>query len=338
MDSGGFVADTRDHLAVVALGGTLYAMGGRVRLDYRDNLSTVEAYNVESDHWGPGADMPTPRSGVAAAVVDEWIYVFGGESGAGTFAHNERYNPRLNHWETMAPMPTARHGLGAVAVGGHVYVVSGGPRPGGSYSPLNEIFIPPAPSRLMPSGQSGRTPAAHVGSVMAVMAVMHEAGVLPPESSPEANQLIHTLIQYQSVFLQSPDPGVREWFLSALAEKVGMKRAAGADHGFCFKGVDVGDAGSAGGCCLSTVGVGETAVGGGVGRPWGDGTGLGGDGTVVHTGEGTPSCAREKTFMRCLRCTVPLCRVVNRPGKGWRHRSLLRRLAMLATVCAGIYW
>ena len=226
----------RDHLAVVALGDTLYAMGGRVQLDYRDNLSTVEAYNVESDQWVSRADMPTPRSGVAAAVVDEWIYVFGGESGAGTFAHNERYNPRLNHWEMMAPMPTARHGLGAVAVGGHVYVVSGGLRPGGSYSSLNEIFIPPAPSRLTPSGQFGRTPAAHVGSVMAVMAVMHEAGVLPPESSQEANQLIHTLIQYQSVFLQSPDPGVREWFLSALAEKVGTKRAAALTTDFSLRG------------------------------------------------------------------------------------------------------
>ncbi len=216
----------RDHLAVVALGDILYAIGGRVRLDYRDNLSTVEAYHVESDQWVPMADMPTPRSGVAAAVVDEWIYVFGGESGAGTFAHNERYNARLNHWEAMAPMPTARHGLGAVAVGGHVYVVSGGPRPGGSYSSRNEIFIPPAPSRLTPSGQSGRTPAAQVGSVMAILATMDEAGVLPPEADPEANHLIHALIQFQSVFLASADPGVREWFSSALAEKVGTKRAA----------------------------------------------------------------------------------------------------------------
>ncbi len=216
----------RDHLAVVAMGDTLYAIGGRVRLDYRENLSTVEAYTMESDQWVPSADMPTPRSGMAACVVDGWIYVFGGESGVGTFPHNERYSPRVNRWEAMAPMPTARHGLGAVEVDGRVYVLSGGPRPGGSYSPLNEIFIPPSSSpRLTQSGPSGQTPVAQVGSVMAILAVMDEAGVLPPESGPEANQLIHALIQYQSLFLNSSNPGVRALLASALAEKFGTKRA-----------------------------------------------------------------------------------------------------------------
>ncbi len=226
----------RDHLAVVAVGEMLYAIGGRVRLDYRANLSTVEAYRVGANQWVPMADLPTPRSGIAACVVDGWIYVFGGESGEGTFAHNERYRPQWNRWDAMAPMPTARHGLGAVAVGGHVYVMSGGPRPGGSYSPINEIFIPPSPSRLMQSGQSGRTPASHVGSVMAILAVMREAGVLPPESGVEANRLIHALIQYQSVFLKSPDPDVRALLSSALAEKVGTKRAAVLAAGFASTG------------------------------------------------------------------------------------------------------
>ncbi len=226
----------RDHLAVVAVGETLYAIGGRVRLNYRANLSTVEAYHVVANRWVPKADLPMPRSGIAACVVDGWIYVFGGESGAGTFSHNERYHPQWNRWDAMAPMPTARHGLGAVAVEGHVYVVSGGPRPGGSYSALNEIFIPPAPPRPMQSGQSGRTPASHVGSVMAVLAVMREAGVLPPESGVEANRLIHALIQYQSVFLSNPDPGVRAMLLAALAAKVGTKRAEVLTAGFASTG------------------------------------------------------------------------------------------------------
>ena len=73
--------------------------------------------------------------------MNEWIYVFVGESENGTFDANERYSPRLNRWEVMAPMPTARHGLGAAVVDGYLYVLSGGPTPGGSFSNLNEIFV-----------------------------------------------------------------------------------------------------------------------------------------------------------------------------------------------------
>ena len=223
----------RDHLAAVTIDGTLYAIGGRMRLNYRENLSTVEAYQAESNQWLPKADMPTPRSGIAAAAVNGWIYVFGGESGEGTFHQNERYNPRFNRWQTMAPMPTSRHGLGAAAVDGYIYVLTGGPRPGGSYSRVNEIFLPPAPSRPT---KSGRTPAAHIGSVMAMLATFHEAGVLPPESSREADRLIHALIQSQSMFLKSPDPAVRKLFSSALAEKFDAEKAASLTRAFASQG------------------------------------------------------------------------------------------------------
>ncbi len=223
----------RDHLAAVTVGETLYAIGGRVRLNYRENLPTVEAYHVESNQWFPKADMPTPRSGIAAGVLNGWVYVFGGESGEGTFHQNERYDARLNRWQTMAPMPTARHGLGAAAVAGHIYVLSGGPRPGGSYSRLNEIFIPPSPSRPV---RAGRTPAAHIGSIMALLATFHEAGVLPPESSREADRLIHALIQSQSVFLKNPDPIVRDILVSALSEKFNAKKATSLTQAFAATG------------------------------------------------------------------------------------------------------
>src|SRR2546422_1233685 len=37
-----------------------------------------------------------------------------------------------------------------------------------------------------------------VGHIMALLAVFEEADVLPPEASPEANALIHALIQTQA--------------------------------------------------------------------------------------------------------------------------------------------
>ena len=93
--------------------------------------------------------------------------------------------------------------------------------------------IPPSPSRQV---QSGRTPAAHIGSVMAILATFHEAGVLPPESSSEANRLIHALIQFQSMFLKSSDPVVRDLFSSALSEKFDAKKAASLTQAFAETG------------------------------------------------------------------------------------------------------
>ena len=91
------------------------------------------------------ADLPTARSGITAAEVGGWVYVFGGEGSDGTFRENEAYNPVRDTWQTMAPMPTGRHGLGSAVVRGRIYVISGGPTPGGSFSNLNEVFIPPEP-------------------------------------------------------------------------------------------------------------------------------------------------------------------------------------------------
>ena len=137
------------------------------------------------------------------------------------------------HWMTGAPAPTARIEVAVAVLDGMIDVVGGFERPGGSYSRVNEIFIPPVPSRSM---KSGRTPAAHIGSVMAILATFHEAGVLPPESSAEADRLIHALIQSQSMFLKSSDPAVRNIFASALAEKFNAKKAASLTQAFALTG------------------------------------------------------------------------------------------------------
>jgi len=68
--------------------------------------------------------------------------VVGGESTSGTFDQVEAYDPGRDGWSDHAPMPTARHGLGAAVVGGRIHVIAGGPTPGGSASPANEIFTP----------------------------------------------------------------------------------------------------------------------------------------------------------------------------------------------------
>lgn len=134
----------RDHLATATVSGKLYALGGRLNGDYGRNLSMTEMYDPGTDRWSRAADLPTARSGITASVVGGRVYVFGGEGEDGTFRENETYDPARDAWQAMAPMPTGRHGLGSAAVLGHIYVISGGPTPGGSFSNLNEVFIPPA--------------------------------------------------------------------------------------------------------------------------------------------------------------------------------------------------
>jgi N-acetylneuraminic acid mutarotase len=86
--------------------------------------------------------LPTARSGIAAAVLEGRMFVFGGEAPAGTFNQREAYDARNNGWSTHARMPTARHGLGAAVVAGRIYVISGGPTPGASASAAKKIFVP----------------------------------------------------------------------------------------------------------------------------------------------------------------------------------------------------
>ena len=86
--------------------------------------------------------MPAVRSGIAAASLNRKIFVFGGESMLGTHNQNESYDPAIDKWQSWAPMPTARHGLGVAILGQSIYVISGGPKPGATFSSVNEVFTP----------------------------------------------------------------------------------------------------------------------------------------------------------------------------------------------------
>jgi N-acetylneuraminic acid mutarotase len=86
--------------------------------------------------------MPSVRSGIAGAALDGKIFIFGGEYGRRTRNDVESFDPVTNSWQGWTAMPTARHGLGAAVLGRSIYVISGGPKPGTSFSSVNEVFTP----------------------------------------------------------------------------------------------------------------------------------------------------------------------------------------------------
>lgn len=62
---------------------------------------------------------------------------------------------------------------------------------------------------------SKRTNSSMVGTIMALLATFDEAGILPPEGTAQANQLIHGLIQLQSALTKSASPELAAYRVAA---------------------------------------------------------------------------------------------------------------------------
>ena len=62
-----------------------------------------------------------------------------------------------------------------------------------------------------------RTSSSMVGTIMALLATFDEAGILPPEGTPQANQVIHGLIQLQSALMKSGSPELAAYRAEAEA-------------------------------------------------------------------------------------------------------------------------
>jgi hypothetical protein len=67
--------------------------------------------------------------------------------------------------------------------------------------------------------RAGKIASPHVGAAMAVLATLEQARVLPPEGTKDADRVIKSVIQLQSVFAKSTDPAVREFLRRAVGGK-----------------------------------------------------------------------------------------------------------------------
>jgi RNA polymerase sigma factor (sigma-70 family) len=86
----------RLDLRTCVVDGIIYAIGGSQN---GPELSTVEAYDPETDTWTKKADMPTPRYGHSACVVNGLIYIIEGITVGPTSALAvEVYNPKDDTW------------------------------------------------------------------------------------------------------------------------------------------------------------------------------------------------------------------------------------------------
>jgi N-acetylneuraminic acid mutarotase len=122
---------TRDHLAVAAAHGEIWAVGGRAGGELHER---VDIYDPASDAWRPGPPLPAPTSGAAEAAHDGLILVSGGEDaspvGDGVFDRHWWIDTRQAEtgWHRLPHPPLAVHGAEGAVVDGHFYVVGGASR------------------------------------------------------------------------------------------------------------------------------------------------------------------------------------------------------------------
>jgi len=127
----------REHLGVTALGGAVYAVGGRTAgLD--TNLMHFESFRPGDRAWRRLQPVPDPRGGTGAAALAGRVISVGGEEPGGTIEEVLEYRIADRRWVRLADLSTPRHGVGVAALGGRVYVIGGGPEPGLTVSSANE--------------------------------------------------------------------------------------------------------------------------------------------------------------------------------------------------------
>jgi N-acetylneuraminic acid mutarotase len=107
----------------VAHQGKLYAIGGHnVGPDNKGNI--VQEYNPATNTWRRLADMPSPRTDIAAVVYEGRIYVLGGHPGV---AAVESFDPVANRWRTEPPLPQGRFAPAGISTREGILLVGGMP-------------------------------------------------------------------------------------------------------------------------------------------------------------------------------------------------------------------
>lgn len=125
----------------MAVGSTIYVIGGRVRghaqaSHFNDHDDTVlaEAFDTTTGRWSRLPNAPTARNSAAAAVIARRIHVVGGRQALRqadgslrqvNVATHEVYDPATRRWSTRAPLPQAQGGLAAAMHGGKLYAFGG---------------------------------------------------------------------------------------------------------------------------------------------------------------------------------------------------------------------
>ena len=116
------------EFALAEANGRIYVLGGYPNTGVSSRA--VQIYDIASDSWQLGPQLPQPNNHGMAAAVNGKIYILGGQTTndqQGATAVNKVYelDPANGVWVEKASMPTARSGGAAVVHDGKIYVAGG---------------------------------------------------------------------------------------------------------------------------------------------------------------------------------------------------------------------
>ncbi len=121
----------RASASAATIDGKIYVMGGiESGVAFGEPASAiVEIYDPVTDSWDTSSagPMPVGKNSYTTAVVNNKIYVIGGQSTVGTtnLSSVYEYDPQTDEWTAKKPMPDERAGLSSGVVNGKIYLVGG---------------------------------------------------------------------------------------------------------------------------------------------------------------------------------------------------------------------
>jgi len=137
-------AGGRAELAVNAVNGKIYAIGGFFLGIFWIPSNLTEVYDPVTDTWTTNAEIPTAVYSCTSAVVDNKIYLIENGRSVTIPCLNQIYDTETDTWSYGQPIPTRVVGAAAVATTGvyapkRIYVIGGGDL--FTYD-LNQIYDP----------------------------------------------------------------------------------------------------------------------------------------------------------------------------------------------------
>lgn len=122
----------RNHIAVVALNGKIYVIGGQHRNNEgTENQEQVDVYDPATDSWTRAANLPRPHSHTSAStfIMANRIISVGGSGNDGRngtpLASVLLYDPQTDVWIALPPLPEGRKTPVADAIDEQIVVATG---------------------------------------------------------------------------------------------------------------------------------------------------------------------------------------------------------------------
>jgi Kelch motif/Secretion system C-terminal sorting domain len=89
-----------------------------------------EVYDPQTNTWEEKSPIPLPKHNYSAAVFNDKIYIFGGDTQSGSdvwspSASVEVYDPATDVWETISPMPVLRFNAGISVIENKILLMGG---------------------------------------------------------------------------------------------------------------------------------------------------------------------------------------------------------------------